>query len=469
VTRAPSPNPVFSAAGEAGVDLSQVQGNIVPGLGKAHQAFVLVTFPTRAAGRLWLRAIQPEVASSADVYAFKAGERAPAEPGVEPPGVQRAGVERRAGELNVAERTGVERTGVRWVNVALSWRGLQVLLGSAAVAGMPRVFIDNVVPFCERQPRDANVHALLQVGADTAEELDSELRRGRQTMERCGVAEVHVFRGRVLEDHIEHFGFKDGVSSVAVEGFPAPGSRNTAVGGSSATGSRNGTAGSGALLPQGEFFFGELDGLHRRALPGPEWTRGGTFVAFMQLEQDVEAFRAAVQRSADRLRLTYDQMGARLVGRDAKGIAAADPALRLSHVGRAHPHWIAGVARHRIIRRGIPYGDPLPAAGGGGERGLLFVSYQADLVRQFEQVWRVWLNAPDFPGPGAQRDGLVGQPGQLTTAAGASSADTRPVAVSRGAPTAGVDQLSMPRFVKPHYGGYFMAPSMRALSRLSVD
>jgi Dyp-type peroxidase family len=422
---------VPSHAGEAGVDLSNVQGNIVPGFNKDYQAFVLVAFPSRSAARLWVRTIRSEIASAADVFAFKEAYKV-------------------VSRLQAANRRAAITA--RWVNLALSWRGLEVLLGSAEVTSMPSVFHTNQVPFCNG-PAGGLVHAWLQLAADCAADLDAELARQRATFECCGVRELRVFRGHALEGQVEHFGFKDGVSSIAIEGVPR-------------SASSNGASPTEAPLAAGEFFFGERDGLGRRTLPGPEWTRGGTFVAFMQLEQDVRAFRAAIESSAARLRLPYAQMAARLVGRSEDGTEVR-PSPRLSHIARARPQWVAGVARHRIIRRGIPYGEPLARADAqdgaadrhDGERGLLFVAYQADLVRQFEQVWRVWLNGADFPGPGGQRDGLVGQP------IGAAE-EPRPVAVSRGAPPAGIDQLRMPRFVKPHYGGYFMAPSLTALAHL---
>src|SRR3954454_4569424 len=51
--------------------------------------------------------------------------------------------------------------------------------------------------------------------------------------------------------------------------------------------------------------------------------------------------------------------------------------------------------RHRIIRRGMPYGDPLPDGvldDDGEPRGLVFVCFNASLSRQFESVQRQWLN-----------------------------------------------------------------------------
>src|SRR5438093_7528609 len=88
------------------VRLSAVQGNVTPGFRKDYQAFVLIHFPDRPAGRRWLRAVQPDVASAEEVAAFD-----------------------RLFTLLGRRRTDQETRFGRatWVNLALSWGGLEVL------------------------------------------------------------------------------------------------------------------------------------------------------------------------------------------------------------------------------------------------------------------------------------------------------------------------------------------------------
>ena len=52
------------------------------------------------------------------------------------------------------------------------------------------------------------------------------------------------------------------------------------------------------------------------------------------------------------------------------------------------------VNRHRIIRRGITYGEPLPegAEDDGRERGVIFMCLQASVAREFEFVQSQWAN-----------------------------------------------------------------------------
>jgi Dyp-type peroxidase family len=231
----------------------------------------------------------------------------------------------------------------------------------------------------------------------------------------------------------------------------------------------------GPVIPAGEFILGEPDARGEAPIPGPAWARGGSFLSFVQLEQHVEAFRAAMRQQAGLLGLDPEELAARVVGRWRDGAPVSEPPPRLAHVGRARPRWLPeqDVARHRILRRGIPYGAP-PGDGhpDAGERGLLFLAYQADLARQFEHVWLQWLNGPNFPGPSAGRDGLVGQaaaPGSvaLGSVAAGPVVPTRLASVASIGRAGGPATLRLPEFVSPGYGGYFFAPSKGALAQLA--
>ena len=62
---------------------------------------------------------------------------------------------------------------------------------------------------------------------------------------------------------------------------------------------------------------------------------------------------------------------------------------------------------HRIIRRGIPYGNPEK----NEEKGLLFLCYQADIANQYEFIQRVWCSNSHFPFTGLGGDPLIGSRG----------------------------------------------------------
>jgi hypothetical protein len=73
----------------------------------------------------------------------------------------------------------------------------------------------------------------------------------------------------------------------------------------------------------------------------------------------------------------------------------------------------AMTTRHRLMRRGVPYGPHLPPDAGddGVDRGLVFVCFAADIERQFEFLQRRWLNDGDVLGLGNDPDPVLGLPG----------------------------------------------------------
>ncbi|MGH2901861.1 MAG: Dyp-type peroxidase, partial [Solirubrobacteraceae bacterium] len=89
-----------------------------------------------------------------------------------------------------------------------------------------------------------------------------------------------------------------------------------------------------------------------------------------------------------------------------------------AHIRRANPRDALGHAgkltmRHRMIRRGMPYGPPLPdgeTSDDGADRGLVFVSFQASIFRQFEGVQTPWINDGNSFGLGGDKDFLLGDP-----------------------------------------------------------
>jgi hypothetical protein len=204
----------------------------------------------------------------------------------------------------------------------------------------------------------------------------------------------------------------------------------------------------------------------------------------------VAAFRATLARETRTAGLTAEQLGAKLIGRWPSGATLAeplpprDPGIRndtppritradfesdpegtrtplFAHIRKAHPRALdaAAPARHRLLRRGIPYGPPLPAGAAADDdhdRGLLFVAYQASIARQFEHIQRQWFNRSDFP-PGARpepgADPLVGRP---------SGRPEVQLPTPRGHVAIGLD-----RFVTVTAGGYFFTPSIRALALLA--
>jgi Dyp-type peroxidase family len=415
------------------LDLGKIQGNVVPGFNKDHQAFVLVRFPGVDEARGWLADLQPHLASADDVDRFNTLFSNLRERDLHP-------TEPDAGALNHVNAT--------WVNVALSFTAIRMLVGAAAQTGLPMAFRQNRVPGVAPDAQ-LDAHALLIVAADQSDNLDAELEYLRGRITKKGVREVQTLRGDALpgqQNGHEHFGFKDGISQPRIAGT---------------------CWGDGADVAPGEFVLGYPDQSGQTSGANmPAWARNGSFVAFLQLQQHVATFWSAMQQHARQVGATPDELAAWIVGRTRDGNMVSNPPGRASHIGRAYSRWLGptDALRHRIIRRGIEYGPPwMPGEPDGArERGLFFVAYQADLQRQFEHVWTRWLGATDFPFPGAGTDALVGQTGALQSSASTpwTAGNTRPTAISRGGQTAGFSSLSLPSFVTPGCGGYFFSPAI---------
>jgi Dyp-type peroxidase family len=252
---------------------------------------------------------------------------------------------------------------------------------------------------------------------------------------------------------------------------------------------------------------------------GPAWARNGSFMVYRRLNQDVPAFNRFLQEGVEALKgkpafskITTDLFGAMVVGRwrsgapllravmnDNESLASTvgsnndfdfaveadpkdgfapslgDPTGKIcpaaAHIRKVNPRLlptdqgapVATLAR-RILRRGIPFGEPLPigteADPANGERGLLFICYQASIRDQFEFLQSSWAN--EDAKPTAQLTGRAGNDlviGQGLGARRERYMDLGPTP-DRVYASPGVE------WVYPTAGGYFFSPSRSALETI---
>ena len=432
--------------------LDQIQGNITPGFRKNHQAFMLLRFSSREAAGAWLRTLAPSVTSARDVWEF----------------VRRL---KRAKQPSSAE---IEGWRTKWVNVALSWDGLEAL-GAPGLEEFPDDFKEGLRRRAVRFVNDEQIerwqvggtpereaHALVVLAADTKDDLEVEIARQSELARIYTVTELATYRGAELHGDMrghEHFGYRDGISQPDTE---PP----------------------GVAPAWGEFILGHANQVGALA-PGPRWARHGSYAVFRRLKQDVAGFRHSVETQASRTRLSPEELGAKLVGRSTSGAKLTAPGAgprtppwsgndptrvtaadferdphgevtpHFAHIRKSNPR-APEAQRHRLIRRGIPYGPELPRNVGddGLDRGLLFLAYQASLSNQFEHVQREWLNNAKFPAPLTGRDPVVGQ---------GEGANELIVPMKGGSPAS----ITLGQFVKMTGGGYFFSPSIETLTQLA--
>ncbi|KAJ7268353.1 fungal peroxidase [Mycena rebaudengoi] len=280
----------------------------------------------------------------------------------------------------------------------------------------------------------------------------------------------------------EHFGYLDGISNPAVDGFtttPKPGQ--------------------GPAVPAGTLLLGENGDF----VPRPAWAKDGSFLVFRQLAQLVPEFDKFVTNNAIvkpglTLQQGADLLGARMVGRWKSGAPvdlaplADDPALGAdpnrnndftfshpgeilltnqtrcpfsAHIRKSRPRADLGTpedSSHHIMRAGIPYGPEVTdveakASKTSTERGLAFVCYQSNIGQGFQFVQSVWSNSNLFAhGTGA--DPIVG------------AQSGAPRFITGLDPTNPFKIISLTTdFVVSRGGEYFFSPSLSAIANtLSV-
>jgi len=220
----------------------------------------------------------------------------------------------------------------------------------------------------------------------------------------------------------------------------------------------------------------------------------GTYLAVRELRQDVPTFWTSLDQEAKSLNeltgvtppVDADWLAERIVGRTKDGallcpgkpLAAAkdgqprNDALFFhsdvrglgcpvgSHVRRSNPRdglakdaqSCAGILHstnnHRILRRGRKFGRPIAdlRKEDGEKRGILFMSINADIERQFEFVQQNWVLNPHFATLFNEVDPLIGRQGPMTLP---------------GEPLRRM--INVKTYVAFTGGEYFFLPSIRAL------
>lgn len=368
------------------------------------------------------------------------------------------------------------------------------------------------------RPGDLSVDVVLILHAESPAALAKRCEQWEARTSACpGASMVARESGSRPWHGKEPFGFRDGISQPEIKGVKR----------------------GGAGVNTGEFILGYINeyGYHTvnpllDAAADPQgllldsanplhagrrdFGMNGTFVVYRKLAQDVAAFWRFMEAESVRWRGVADpafmvRLAAKLVGRWPSGAPLTlapecdNPALQDAndfnfaqtdarglgcpfgaHIRRANPRDMIRPAepaeslhmsaRHRILRRGKPYGPPmfdltvldrvddlqglraiLGLRDDGQARGLHFFCINASIKSQFEFMQQVWANNPRFNGLSGCRDPLVGDNGRPN--------DPTSLLI----PGEDLDQRTapLPRFVTVRGGAYLFMPSKRAMTYLA--
>jgi Dyp-type peroxidase family len=345
---------VEGAPDEPVLAVDEIQGNVVPGFGSFVQTLLGIRFEDADSARRWLTDVLPAVSTLRQVNDARNVRRRAA----------------RSREPRPASPV--------WTNLALSVEGLKLfglptdrirddafrvgLYGPASRAlGDPRepAHEGHVSRWVVGGSATTVPHVLAIVAADDA---PSAAARVRTLKENVNV--VYEERGEVLVDGPndvgrEHFGFRDGISTIAPRGRLSRRPRHFLsrryVDPEDERALDYAKPGQPLVWP-GQFVFGypcQRDA-EPASKPGPEadagypWMADGSFLVFRRLRQDVPEFRAFLAEESARMGgLDPDRLAAMLVGRWPNGTAlAVDPdqpeeapmadRLRVNHFGYAN-------------------------------------------------------------------------------------------------------------------------------------
>jgi Dyp-type peroxidase family len=424
-------------------------------------------------------------------------------------------------------------------NVAISMAGLRALqLNSETLASFPgdfqegmRARADDLGDIGESHPekwdqpwRSNDVHLLLMCYSGEPNILNSrckdleDLAAGMlDQLQPSQDAGKLVIGKQAVPSPKEHFGFDDGLSNPDVE--------NARDGTSDADVGNLDSKGNFREVPVGEFLLGHRgEGGEVAPMPKPPLlVHNGTFLVMRKLQQEVVRFRQYLKEEAERMMKVpgclpdkvagdvckvQEYLAAKMMGRwkdgspvdlypdapaghqtNAFSYHGDEDGARCplgAHVRRANPRDSLGFAgqivnRRRMLRRGITYGEFLPedasptSQEAQAERGIMFLSLNASIERQFEFIQKQWMMFGEEFKQGDDGDPITGTrfgDGHMVGAVGPKrgACDAKGRMVIQGDQRTGRIPYvcsQLPNFVITKGGEYFFMPSMTGLVLLA--
>ncbi|MEO6981903.1 MAG: hypothetical protein ABI072_02165 [Edaphobacter sp.] len=409
-----------------------------------------------------------------------------------------AAARRTLGSLPVTAGTLWQQKPAFCLNIGLTMQGLAALgVPPASLNSFPREFAADAYSRCaevgDTGPCSAEnwdyalgsprLHALVLLFAQSPEVRDAQTALLRQTLIASGAwSEVAALDGDVLPGSTAHFGYRDGISQPTID-----------------CGLENPVSDKQPVAPTGEFLLGYPSQFDQFTYPVPqpdELGRNGSFMVLRILEQDCAAFDALLKQSQQSYGIDGGLLAAKILGRWRNGtplsvspnsdspippLATSElnqydyvPTATVpdafddhrggrcpigSHMRRANPRGStiagAGGSRHRIVRRGTPYGPPYDPSNpnDGIKRGLLGLFIAVSIKDQFEFLMSEWINGSTFaPGIYGTTDPILGNSPEGENTFVIPRDNSTPIVIS-----------SFPRLVTTRGSAYTFLPSISGL------
>lgn len=495
-------------------NLSDIQGNVLRGYGPGCATYRFYNVGDREQGRNWLGAILKQKNANLKDLKVTTSEFLPN--GEKPPftlniafshlGLSSLGIDTNVLATFPDEfREGMRQRAVKILGDESKEKGADAKESGTAI---PKHWTDQ---FLQKTEAD-QIHILVLITARTEELKKNGVACLEKVESKFGkVKLLFALEGkrRPEPNHKkEHFGFTDGISQPFLEGTESVSGNKTPTPGQGTPD----VEGQWKSLKPGEFILGYEDefGEVAQAPSYYDLRKNGTYLVLRVLEENVAVFRKFLKTAAKKLwpseykrdRDRYENLVvAKLIGRWPSGCpvirSEANDDMSIAenpqennnflytrddpngekcplgaHIRRTNPrdqllptpkdifddqnNFEYHLNRHRIIRRGLPYGEEYK---GGrrdkGDRGVIFMALNASISRQFEFLQSQWINGGEFLGlDQTDRDPFMGKRDDKNakfTVPGAENPFS----------------FDLQRFVTERGGEYFFYPGLTALRKLS--
>ncbi|MEO1052420.1 MAG: Dyp-type peroxidase [Bacteroidota bacterium] len=363
-------------------------------------------------------------------------------------------------------------------------------------------------------PDNDAIHLMLLIYAKDQPTLDQAYDEQKGKFSAHDLTEITYLSTQLLNGEKEHFGFRDGVSQPILRGVGKGANlpdEKTIPLGEFILGYQN-WYNQYPDSPEVEI-NNDLENIlpnkaHNSSVK--DLGKNGSYMVFRQLSQNVCAFweylkKEAIEPGAADQEEAAIKLASKMVGRWPSGAPLVkspdkdEPSLSHdndflfwnedkhglkcplgSHIRRTNPRdWLLTeksalesqemVQKHRILRRGRAYGPPLVASmdtkalinapEDNQERGLHFLCFAGDIIRQFEFMQNAWVKFHKFGGTYEDSDPLIGthykKDGIVTDT---FTVQAQPVRRR---------YQNMPQFSKMKGGEYFFFPGIKAIKYIA--